>query len=87
MILRILGEVSEWFKELVLKTSDTATYRGFESHPLRHIQKGKKCQLYINYTIGCFFFYVQNSSCSQMQLENLTTDENRRISERFKSSD
>ena len=31
------GEVSEWFKELVLKTSDTATYRGFESHPLRQI--------------------------------------------------
>ena len=29
------GEVSEWFKELVLKTSDTARYRGFESHPLR----------------------------------------------------
>ena len=33
----IHGEVSEWFKELVLKTSDTATYRGFESHPVRHI--------------------------------------------------
>ena len=31
------GQVSEWFKELVLKTSDTATYRGFESHPVRHI--------------------------------------------------
>ena len=31
------GEVSEWFKELVLKTSDIARYRGFESHPLRHI--------------------------------------------------
>ena len=30
------GEVSEWFKELVLKTSDTATYQGFESLPLRH---------------------------------------------------
>ena len=29
--------MSEWFKELVLKTSDTATYRGFESHPVRHI--------------------------------------------------
>ena len=31
------GGVSEWFKELVLKTSDTATYQGFESLPLRHI--------------------------------------------------
>ena len=31
------GEVSERFKELVLKTSDAAMHRGFESHPLRHI--------------------------------------------------
>ncbi len=31
----IHGEVSEWFKELVLKTSDPARDRGFESHPLR----------------------------------------------------
>ncbi len=29
------GEVSEWFKELVLKTSDPERDRGFESHPLR----------------------------------------------------
>ena len=29
------GEVSEWFKELVLKTSDSERDRGFESHPLR----------------------------------------------------
>ena len=28
--------MSEWFKELVLKTSDPARDRGFESHPLRH---------------------------------------------------
>ncbi len=35
-----LGEVSEWFKELVLKTSDTARYRGFESHPLRQSIQG-----------------------------------------------
>ena len=32
------GEVSEWFKELVLKTSDLARDRGFESHPLRHFK-------------------------------------------------
>ena len=31
------GEMSEWFKELVLKTSDPARDRGFESHSLRHI--------------------------------------------------
>ena len=30
------GEVSEWFKELVLKTGDSERGRGFESHPLRH---------------------------------------------------
>ena len=31
------GEVSEWFKEPVLKTGDSERGRGFESHPLRHI--------------------------------------------------
>ena len=30
------GEMSEWFMELVLKTSDPARDRGFESRPLRH---------------------------------------------------
>ena len=34
--LLLTGQVSEWFKEPVLKTGDTATYRGFESHPVRH---------------------------------------------------
>ena len=29
------AEVSEWFKEPVLKTGDSAMGRGFESHPLR----------------------------------------------------
>ncbi len=29
------GEVSEWFKELVLKTSDPARDQEFESLPLR----------------------------------------------------
>ena len=32
----IFGEVSEWFKEPVLKTGDRERDRGFESHPLRH---------------------------------------------------
>ncbi len=31
------GEMSERFKELVLKTSDTERYQGFESLSLRHI--------------------------------------------------
>ena len=34
------GEVSERFKEPVLKTGDAAMHRGFESHPLRHIKFG-----------------------------------------------
>ena len=33
------GEVSERFKELVLKTSDSERGRGFESHPLRQNKK------------------------------------------------
>ena len=33
----ICGEMSEWFKEPVLKTGDSARSRGFESHSLRHI--------------------------------------------------
>ena len=35
-VAELSGEVSEWFKELVLKTSDSERGRGFESHPLRH---------------------------------------------------
>jgi hypothetical protein len=31
------GEVSEWFKEPVLKTGDSERNRGFESHSLRHL--------------------------------------------------
>ena len=32
----VFGEMSERFKEPVLKTGDGATHRGFESHSLRH---------------------------------------------------
>ena len=35
-ILSVFGEMSERFKEPVLKTGDGATHRGFESHSLRH---------------------------------------------------
>ena len=41
------GEVSERFKELVLKTSDSERGRGFESHLLRHPK---------NHPNGWFFF-------------------------------
>ena len=37
------GEVSEWFKELVLKTSDSERGRGFESHLLRWLRTHKIC--------------------------------------------
>ena len=33
------GEMAEWFMALVLKTSDTERYRGFESLSLRHFHK------------------------------------------------
>ena len=35
ILISARGEMSEWFKELVLKTSDSARNRGFESHSLR----------------------------------------------------
>ena len=35
----ICGEMSEWFKEPVLKTGDSARSRGFESHSLRHVRR------------------------------------------------
>ena len=38
------GEMSERFKEPVLKTGDGATHRGFESHSLRH-EKSHFCLL------------------------------------------
>lgn len=41
------GRVSEWFKELVLKTSDTARYRGFESLLFRQI-KDRGCEGYFS---------------------------------------
>ena len=33
------GEMSEWFKEPVLKTGDPGRDRGFESHPLRFLKE------------------------------------------------
>ena len=37
------GGVSEWFKELVLKTSDLARDQEFESLPLRHLTNNIIC--------------------------------------------
>ena len=47
------GEVSERFKEPVLKTGDAATHRGFESPPLRHIFAIEKTTAYA----AVFFLY------------------------------
>ncbi len=42
-----LGEVSEWFKEPVLKTGDSERGRGFESHLLR-LAKCHKIELFLH---------------------------------------
>ena len=47
------GEMSERFKEPVLKTGDGATHRGFESHSLRQKE---------NHPVGVVFFLAQASS-------------------------
>ena len=59
--MKTYGEVSEWFKELVLKTSDTERYRGFESHLLRIIYLNRK-------SLVCTSFEEQNhdrAECDQ----------------------
>ncbi len=56
------GRVSERFKELVLKTSDTATYRGFESHPFRQSCEGASIE-----NNGCAFF-VSASEAAKLGL-------------------
>ena len=38
------GEMAEWFMALVLKTSDTERYRGFESLSLRHPYMHRPCR-------------------------------------------
>ena len=47
-----MGEVSEWFKEPVLKTGDPARDRGFESHPLRHLNIFKIVTIMQKYSSG-----------------------------------
>ena len=46
----ICAEVSEWFKEPVLKTGDSAMGRGFESHPLRFYRVGQN---------RLYFFFIE----------------------------
>ena len=40
----VQGEMAEWLKALVLKTSDVARHRGFESLSLRHQAKWRSTQ-------------------------------------------
>ena len=59
----MFGEVAERFKALVLKTSDTAMYRGFESHPLRHTDRFAARNF-----IPCSFLYlgIKNKGLSHL---------------------
>ena len=48
------GEMSEWFMELVLKTSDAARHRGFESLSLRQIIQHSAGNISVEkYPSGC----------------------------------
>ena len=46
--------MSEWFKELVLKTSDPARDQGFESLSLRHLIADFLVALYITVKINLY---------------------------------
>ena len=52
------GEMSERFKEPVLKTGDAATHRGFESHSLRQISTIALMPLASERS--CFFFALRH---------------------------
>ena len=54
------GEVVEWFKALVLKTSEANHLRGFESHPLRHRKKADQNGL-LNFFIPTLLYAVPDS--------------------------
>ena len=47
-----LGEVSEWFKEPVLKTGDSERGRGFESHLLRLVLSQTTISYYSYFSYG-----------------------------------
>ena len=47
VIIGAFGEVSERFKEPVLKTGDAERHRGFESHPLRQLRKVRFREIYL----------------------------------------
>ena len=55
-----LGEMSERFKEPVLKTGDGATHRGFESHSLR--QKTTDSDRNLSFSTKCAFRRVKFAS-------------------------
>ena len=59
------GEMSEGFKEPVLKTGDTATYRGFESHSLRQTQTVCLCS---EQTVFVLIFQIFNLNSFRKQI-------------------
>ena len=66
------GEMSERFKEPVLKTGDGATHRGFESHSLRQIKKALEI-----YSRAFLLLYQLYSHVLRTILrENITADFN-----------
>ena len=68
------GEVSEWFKEPVLKTGDAATHRGFESHPLRHNEIVKGCYYEVSvFVITTLFCQMEKRSIRRVQTRSRMT--------------
>ena len=63
------GEMSERFKEPVLKTGDGATHRGFESHSLRHI----KIALETYSRAFLLLYQLYSHVLRTILLENITT--------------
>ena len=59
----LYGEMSEWFKELVLKTSDPARDQGFESLSLRQFINSCYCE-----SAACFCRGNLNNSIDKVLL-------------------
>ena len=62
------GEMAEWFMALVLKTSDTARYRGFESLSLR---KSLLKEISEGFFISVYFLHIHSLSMTRrLQMQN-----------------
>ena len=63
------GEMAEWFMALVLKTSDTARYRGFESHPLRQQRNAASNIAFRGCEVQYFYNRKQSIFCINVSRE------------------